>query len=437
MTTQIEKPLSEGNAHLRALARITVAGVSVLAIGLAIYAAVVIGFAWYEFSSTKAALMSRGLTGATASLIAWIVMLVGCALPMFALARVVLGRPRVADFAFAMVGPLMVWGITLIPANFDTQSQKTLRWCAPARPDGTKYCSDGPGRDPITGRDLMPMDEKMAVDDYRRTKGLIPKLIGGSISQATLFDPISGEPKAWYASRLDGCFDLFDQSGTHPVTGERLREITPAVVKQALQCESQMVKTMKKAAVGLQTEAAPTPVLQGGRVDTQSTTTSQINDRSTGGKGENDARSKYIDLSVVLPGAKAVAFRGDPSLVSGLIRHLPQPVSISVFTNAFYQDGVFDQTLLGDTAKLRAMNIGNVIDTVYLIRVSPPKIVTFAELEGITQAQVAVSFAAVDPRTGAVIRANQFDLEGKGFSPQKALANLRTDIDKKATGLFQ
>ena len=199
-----------------------IGGVSIVAISLAIYILLSTGFAIYQFGSTKAELVARGVGASTAALAAWMVLLINCALPIWALGRIVVGNGKAYDYAAAMVLPLISYGISLIPANFDATSGRVLTWCGPMRPDGTQHCVDRPGVDPLTGRDLLPMDSGKVEDRIRRKNNLVPELLQTPVAQTVFFDRISGEAKVWYSPRSDGCVDLFNNPGHHPQTGSAI-----------------------------------------------------------------------------------------------------------------------------------------------------------------------------------------------------------------------
>lgn len=84
-----------------------IGGASVVVVALALYVLVSVGFAIYQFSSTKAELVSRGVSTSTAGLLAWMVLLAACALPVFAMARIVLAKATRWDYGAAMVCPLI------------------------------------------------------------------------------------------------------------------------------------------------------------------------------------------------------------------------------------------------------------------------------------------------------------------------------------------
>lgn len=140
---------------------------------------------------------------------------------------------------------------------------------------------------------------------------------------------------------------------------------------------------------------------------------------------------RYIDLAGMVPGSNAVAFRGDQSLAREIINRLPKPISLTALKPAFYSDGLFSQALLGDISKIKALGLAGTLNSIYLFELSPVKMITHRDLQGLTQAMVEVHLTIIDIEKGQISVSETFDLEGKGFSPQRAQADLRLDIESK------
>jgi hypothetical protein len=204
-------------------------------IALLVYVVGMSVFALSQFSVTKSALLSHGLTNATGSLVAWAVMLMVIGLPALATLRVLFFRGRPVDYAAAMLLPLISWAIAQIPANFDATTGEAMKFCA-TRPDNSLYCSDHAGIDPLTRQKLQPMSPAMADIALRREMGLTPIRITEPVTNIIFFDPLTAQPKVWVYKNDQGCFDLFNNPGAHPQTGELLSPITKELVRQIRQC---------------------------------------------------------------------------------------------------------------------------------------------------------------------------------------------------------
>jgi hypothetical protein len=133
-----------------------------------------------------------------------------------------------------MILPLISWGIAQFPANFD-QSGAALKYCS-NRPDGSLFCLDHAGVDPLTQTKLIPMNADLASVEFRRDKGLIPKRITLPVADISFFDPLSGEPKVWVHENDQGCFDMFDNPGVDPQSGDTLSPVTKDVVHALKEC---------------------------------------------------------------------------------------------------------------------------------------------------------------------------------------------------------
>jgi len=141
--------------------------------------------------------------------------------------------------------------------------------------------------------------------------------------------------------------------------------------------------------------------------------------------------SRYIDLAGIVRGSNAVAFRGDQSLAREIIASLPKPITLTAFKPAFYSDGLFSQALLGEISKINALGLAETLKSIYLFEVSPAKTITHSDLQGLTHAMVEVQLTIIDIAKGQISVSSTFNLEGKGFSPQRAQADLRLDIESK------
>lgn len=192
-------------------------------------------YALFQYDTTKSKLLTYGLTDATASLIATAAMLIALGLPTFAVFRIAVHRGRAIDYAAVLILPLLSWGIAQLPANFDARTGEALKYCA-TRPDGSLFCLDRPGIDPLTQKQLAPMSQSLAELQFRKDRGLVPKRITGSLSEIVFFDPLTAQPKVWVLNNGQGCYDMFDNPGAHPQTGEQLQPVTKDIVRLINQC---------------------------------------------------------------------------------------------------------------------------------------------------------------------------------------------------------
>lgn len=235
----MERPGKTANSTVAGL---TKAGSGVLKLVGVLLVVYVVGIAIYgvvQYSTTKSKLLTYGFSDATGSLVAWAVMLVAFGFPAFAVFRIFFLKGKPYHYAAAMVLPLISWGIAQVPANFDARTGEALKYCA-KRPGGELFCLDRPGIDPLTKQPLVPMDAKLAERQFREGRGLVPKRITERVESIQFFDPLSDpnkpEPKVWVVKNDQGCYDLYDNPGVHPQTGEPLNPVTTETVRSILRC---------------------------------------------------------------------------------------------------------------------------------------------------------------------------------------------------------
>lgn len=217
----------------------------VVATGLLIYLLAIGLYAVFSYASTRSKLLTYGLSEATANLLGLATMLVALGLPALAILRIAFWRPKVLDYAAAMCLPVLTWGIAQIPANFDAVTGESLKYCA-SRPDGTTFCLDRPGIDPITQRKLIAIDGGAAEEQFRRDKDLLPRKLTTPANEIAFFDPLSGNPRVWVSKNESGCYDLFNNPGVNPYDGEKLEPVTRAIVQTIRKCSTKQAPPQQK-----------------------------------------------------------------------------------------------------------------------------------------------------------------------------------------------
>lgn len=255
------EPESWGQKGERMAARMAKAGGGLLRIGgiaLLVYVVGMAVFAISKYSATKSTLLSYGMSDATGSLIAWAVMLIAIGIPGLAIVRLFFFRGRPYDYAAAMLLPLISWGMVQIPANFNATTGEALRFCA-SRPDNSLFCLDYPGIDPITQKKLVAMNPAVADLEFRRNKGLAPKRIAQSVVDVVFFDPLTAQPRVWVHKNDQGCFDMFDNPGADPRSGEQLSPITKEDVRLIVECANRTLRNQERVQAATPQAAAQAP----------------------------------------------------------------------------------------------------------------------------------------------------------------------------------
>lgn len=245
-------------------ARVAKAGGGVLriaGIALLVYVVGMTIFAISKYSATKSTLLSYGISDVTGTLIAWAVMFIAIGIPGLAILRLFIFRGRPYDYAAAMILPLISWGMAQIPANFDAQTGEALKFCS-YRPDNSLLCLDRPGIDPLTQKKLVPMNPSLAELEFRKDRGLAPKRIAQPVANMVFFDPLTAQPKVWVHKNDQGCFDMFDNPGVDPQSGDPLSPITKEAVRVIKECANTALRNQERVQAATPQANTATPELR-------------------------------------------------------------------------------------------------------------------------------------------------------------------------------
>jgi hypothetical protein len=98
------------------------------------------------------------------------------------------------------------------------------KWYA-VTPEGVKYYSR-PGFDTTYGIPLQPVTPELIPKLKLLEKGEFKPI---DPTQKPLFNPITGQPQAWYYQYPEGRFEFYDTPGYHPLTGTPLKPVTQEV----------------------------------------------------------------------------------------------------------------------------------------------------------------------------------------------------------------
>lgn len=127
-----------------------------------------------------------------------------------------------------LIGLFVLYNLTLFFATqhayFSFNKGETLKWYA-LTPDGVQLY-DRAGVDPKYGAELKPVTKDVVRQLELMQKGEFKPI---DPSTATLFNPITGEPQAWFYRYPDGRLQFYDKPGFHPATGETLQPVTKEI----------------------------------------------------------------------------------------------------------------------------------------------------------------------------------------------------------------
>jgi hypothetical protein len=125
--------------------------------------------------------------------------------------------------AMAVLFNLSLYAMTKDQA-FEFKSGKALKWYAITQ-EGVVYF-DRPGTDPKYGIKLKEVTPENVVVLRRIQNG---EYVPIDPKEKPLFNPITGDPQAWFYRHPDGTFEFYDKPGFHPKNGNELAPVTRAV----------------------------------------------------------------------------------------------------------------------------------------------------------------------------------------------------------------
>lgn len=147
---------------------------------------------------------------------------------------------------------------TASPAFFDLRSGEPAVWFGKNRSGDIELFSLM-GFHPDTGEELLPITNEVAAAwTAQQAK---PKRAPQKVDPAkfVFFDPISGEPRAWYWHGPEGQWEFYDGPGFHPYTGDALQILTKDLVlkfqKQAAEIEKKRIEDAANATHAADTAA--------------------------------------------------------------------------------------------------------------------------------------------------------------------------------------
>lgn len=399
--------------------------VKIASIGLLVYVVAMSIFAFAKYTTTKSMLLSHGISDATSTLLAWAVMFIGIGIPGLAILRLFIFRGRLYDYGAAMILPLIFWGMAQIPANFDAKTGKPLKFCS-SRPDGTLFCLDHPGIDPLTQQKLLPINQQIADIEFRKDKGLAPKRIARPVADIVFFDPLTGQPKVWVSKSNQGCFDMFDNRGINPQTGEELHPVNAEIVRSIKECPGKALA--ESARIALQAkETQEKQAAQAIESQRLAIFKSLINcsARATTAIGIKSASHTSGAEEISTAVAEQLASTARASSVS---------VASNFFHPQFFSEGYFERVYSGDIKPLQEAGAFACINTVWLgqLESSCGQVVN-----GVMTCDLRLTYRVVD-RNGRTLDSGSVSAVGPGFDKIEALQNGTTRlIDTKSSQILR
>ena len=115
------------------------------------------------------------------------------------------------------------------PTFFDSRTGEPIIWYYRNK-SGNIELFDLMGFHPETGEELLPISKDIVEQWKKRqlSNNEPPRRIDDP-EKYSFFDPLTGEPRAWYWRSENGDYEFYDNRGFHPRTGEPLLVITREV----------------------------------------------------------------------------------------------------------------------------------------------------------------------------------------------------------------
>ena len=132
--------------------------------------------------------------------------------------------------------PKRIENLLEVEAPFDPLTGKPKVWYW-KNPTGSYEFFDNEGFHPGTGERLIPITREFFADWKSHVgTGKIPaRITEDDVAKIIFFDPLTGEPRVWFWKSPSGSYELFDNEGYHPGTGDHLQPVTKEVVGELKQ----------------------------------------------------------------------------------------------------------------------------------------------------------------------------------------------------------
>jgi hypothetical protein len=113
------------------------------------------------------------------------------------------------------------------PTFFDPRSGEPIVWYYKSK-SGLIELYDLMGFESSTGEELLPVTKQIA-QEWKTQSRRGPRLIKDP-ENYVFFDPVNGNPRAWYWRDSDGTYQFYDALGFQPQTGDQLKIVSRDVV---------------------------------------------------------------------------------------------------------------------------------------------------------------------------------------------------------------
>jgi len=286
-------------------------------------------------------------------------------------------------------------------------------------PEGIRFF-DSPGFDRRYGIELKPVTPDIIIKYQKKTLGMQPRRIMiESPKDFEFFDPITGDPKAWYHIDNEGHYEFFDGPGYHPTLNAELKPVTPEIIhayqnkikeeQEKIAAEKERLAEEQKKKI--EAEKAQQLIAYLGKYLNLSVT--------------NHPATKEISIFILDETFKE---RHDieQTVASSLKTKELNPV-LALFKNPFVQDGIFENMFSGDIGKIKELQLEKRTDYIILGKKSSSYKIN-PELQNIITADVSLELKVFSVEKGVIINSTILSAAGAGFS--------NSDAEKRAIELL-
>ncbi|MEM4188345.1 MAG: hypothetical protein QXN56_04200, partial [Candidatus Hadarchaeum sp.] len=309
------------------------------------------------------------------------------------------------------------WNVSLYALTrqqfFAFKEGTVLKWYA-LTPEGPKFF-DRPGVDPVYGIPLKPV-----TPDVVRQLKLVEKGEFKPIDprRAPLFNPITGEPQAWYYRHPDGTYEFYDKPGFHPLTGVPLQPVTHEAFFEWQESVAAGPGKASGEPSGFPPARESAPEAAGQRAPVRWAPESKdlrwlVNRQAV-------PRAEKTKIALVIEGSTLGGLSPEDGLAAAL-RSDRAVVIPGLFRPEFRSSGYFGNAFAGQTGILKDAGALDLVDYIILGKVNTSCSTGTSVDPEVVSCSVRLSFRVVN-KAGVLVSSDTVYVVGAGFSENAAFA---------------
>jgi hypothetical protein len=296
---------------------------------------------------------------------------------------------------------------------FAHSGKESLKWYA-LTPEGVRYY-DSPGVDTVYGIPLKPVTPEV-IKNLKLWENKNISLVDPH--KATFFNPITGEPQAWYYLYPDGAFEFYDKPGYHPITGDPLKPVTKQIYfewkeKARYKEESLVPKKEDKK----EKEAKLPPASKKPEMDEKE---KRIRDFRSLINQNVVTYSDKSNIAVVIESLHTEGGLSPENALLGLLKKDKVNIIEHYFREAFKTKGYFNEIYGGNTELLTQTNALSKLDCMIVGKID----YTFKKGsqvdKDLVSCNINFTFKVINNK-GDIVKSDSIKVVGPGFSEDAAL----------------